>query len=73
MTLQELIQRMKEAGIVYYSVFESWLEWYNYSLKNEENNDEVYGKISGYIWGLLSAGFITPEEKDCLIDEIINY
>lgn len=73
MTLQELIKKMKDSRIIYYSLFEAWLNFYCYKLENNESVHDVYGKIAAFILGLSCTGFITNEEKDCLIDELFIY
>lgn len=69
MTIQELIQKMKDSKMTTYGVLELFLERYN---NKNENNDVAYGQITGFIWGLYSTGFITDDEKDCLINYLIN-
>lgn len=68
-TIQELIQKMENLKMPTCLCINLWLGWL---VEKKCSEDEVYGNIFGFIWGLFATGFITENERDCLIDNLIN-
>lgn len=84
---QDLIEKMKKAYLNYY-VIEYYYEQMNANIQickklTEENKlftktreyeeiDEYYYQLNGFIYGLLSTKFISHEEKEKLISELLD-
>lgn len=70
MTLKELIEKLQTVNtyesIGSSTVFEAWI---NDSITR---GWDTYGNLYGFIWGLYSLSFITKEEKDSLVSELMQ-
>lgn len=70
MRLEELIEKLQSVNtyesIGSSAVFEAWI---NDSITRGWN---TYDNLYGFIWGLYSLSFITKEEKDSLVSELMQ-
>lgn len=66
MTLQSLIEKMEKDTMHFAHI--NFGRWVNLATCEEEYYYQAYG----FIWGLYGTGYITAEERDTVVEELIN-
>ena len=79
MTIKKLIEKMENEMMSASGVFKSWINDID-RYKNLDVSftwtakyiDETFKSLSGFVWGLYATNFITENQRDMLIEELIS-